>query len=42
MLHLLLDKKPDIILMDIFFNNSLSGIEISKKINEISNTQLYT
>ncbi|MFA6742363.1 MAG: response regulator [Arcobacteraceae bacterium] len=35
-----LDKKPDIILMDIFLNNSLSGIEISKKINEISNTPI--
>lgn len=35
-----LDKKPDIILMDIFLHNSLSGIEISKKINEISNTPI--
>ena len=35
-----LDKQPDIILMDIFLNNSLSGIEISKKINEISNTPI--
>ena len=26
-----LDKKPDIILMDIFLHNSLSGIEVSKK-----------
>ena len=35
-----LDKKPDIILMDIFLHNSLSGIEVSKKINEISNTPI--
>ncbi len=35
-----LDNKPDIILMDIFLHNSLSGIEISKKINEISNTPI--
>jgi DNA-binding response OmpR family regulator len=35
-----LDKKPDIILMDIFLNHSLSGIEVSKKINEISNTPI--
>jgi len=35
-----LDKKPDIILMDIFLNNSLSGIEVSKRINEISNTPI--
>lgn len=35
-----LDKKPDIILMDIFLHNSLSGIEISKKIKEISDTSI--
>ncbi|MCT7609736.1 response regulator [Aliarcobacter butzleri] len=35
-----LSNKPDIILMDIFLKNSLSGIEISKKINEIENTPI--
>lgn len=29
------ENKPDIILMDIFLKNSISGIEISKKIKEI-------
>ena len=34
------NNKPDIILMDIYLNHSLSGIEISKKINKISNTPI--
>ena len=33
-------NKPDIILMDIFLKNSLSGIDIAKKINENSNTAI--
>lgn len=36
----ILDNKPDIILMDIFLKNSINGIEISKKINEIYNIPL--
>ncbi|WP_418185184.1 response regulator [Aliarcobacter vitoriensis] len=35
-----LSNKPDIVLMDIFLKNSLSGIEISKKINEIKATPI--
>lgn len=34
------NNKPDVILMDIFLNNSLSGIEISKKINENNKTPI--
>ena len=33
-------NKPDIILMDIFLKNSLSGIDIAKKINENSKTAI--
>lgn len=35
-----ISNKPDIVLMDIFLQHSLSGIEISKKINEIQITPI--